>query len=38
MKKNQKKQIPLEVIERWLKDSDWRVRAAAMEACQGNGI
>ena len=30
-----KRQIPLEVIERWLKDSDWRVRTAAMNACNG---
>ena len=30
-----KRQIPLEVIERWLTDSDWYVRAAAMNACNG---
>ena len=30
-----KRQIPLEVIERGLTDSDWRVRAAAMNACNG---
>ena len=30
------KKVPsLEVIERWLKDADWLVRAAAMSACQG---
>ena len=33
-----KKDIPLEVIERWLKDGDWHVRAAAMNACQGKDI
>lgn len=22
--------LPLDIIERWLKDEDWRVRAAAM--------
>lgn len=30
-----KRQIPLEVIYRWLTDSDWRVRTAAMNACNG---
>ena len=30
-----KRQIPLEVIERGLKDSDWYVREAAMNACNG---
>lgn len=30
-----KRQIPLEVIERWLTDSDCDVRAAAMKACNG---
>lgn len=33
-----KKQISLEVIERWLKDGDWRVRAAAMNAYKSKGI
>ncbi len=33
-----KRQLPLETIERWLKDSDWRVRAAAMNACQGKDV
>ena len=28
----------LEVIERWLKDDSWRVRAAAMNACQGREV
>lgn len=28
----------LEVIERWLKDESWRVRAAAMNACKVNGL
>lgn len=30
-----KRQIPVEVIERWLTDSDWRIRTAAMNACNG---
>ena len=30
---NKKKNIPLDVIERWLKADDWRVRKAAMNAC-----
>lgn len=25
-----KKQIPLEIIQAWLKDPDWRVRQAAL--------
>lgn len=33
-----KKQIPLEVIEQGLKDNDWRVRTAAMNACEKNGV
>ncbi len=33
-----KKNIPLEVIKRGLKDSDWRVRAAAMNACAGKDV
>jgi hypothetical protein len=33
-----KKELSIEVIERWLKDQDWRVRAAAMNACQGKDI
>ena len=36
--KNNKKQIPIDVIERWLKDSDWSVREAAMNACQGKDV
>ena len=35
---NKRKQIPLETIERGLHDSDWRVRAAAMHACQGKDV
>ena len=31
------KELPLDVIERWLKDEDCDVRAAAMNACQGRG-
>ena len=34
----QGKDVPLDIIERWLKDSDWRVRAAAMNACQGKDV
>ena len=30
----QGREVPLEVIERWLKDESWRVRAAAMNACR----
>ena len=26
------------MIEKWLKDSDWRVRAAAMNACNGKDV
>lgn len=37
MKKNLK-DVPLEVIERWLKDGDFDVRQAAMNACEKNGI
>nr|DAI48842.1 MAG TPA: non-SMC mitotic condensation complex subunit 1 [Caudoviricetes sp.] len=33
-----KKELSLETIERWLKDGDWRVRAAAMNACQGKDV
>jgi HEAT repeat protein len=33
-----KKQIPVEVIERGLQDSNWRVRVAAMNACQSRDI
>lgn len=33
-----KKDVPLETIERWLEDPDWRVRAAAIKACQKNGV
>ena len=38
MKKNNKKDVPLDIIEKWLKDSDWRVRSAAMNACQGKDV
>ena len=30
--------IPLEIIERWLKDDDCDVRAAAMNACNGKDV
>jgi len=33
-----KKEISLEIIEKWLKDSDWRVRSAAMNACNGKDV
>lgn len=36
--RNSKKEISLDTIERGLKDSDWRVRAAAMNACQGRDV
>ena len=32
------KELSIETIERWLKDTDWRVRAAAMTACQGKDV
>ena len=32
------KSLPLEVIERWLRDNDYDVRAAAMNACQGKDV
>ena len=35
---NNKKKLSSKVIERWLKDSDWRVRKAAMLACQGKDV
>ena len=34
----QLKNVPLEVIEKWLKDNDWRVRQAAMNACNGREV
>ena len=33
-----KRDVPLDVIERGLKDADWRVRQAAMNACQGRDV
>ena len=36
--KNKRKQLPLDVIERWLKDSDCGVRSAAMNACISRDI
>ena len=33
-----KKLLSIETIERWLKASDWRVRTAAMNACQGRDV
>ena len=33
-----RKKLSIEVIEKWLKDSDWRVRAAAMNACAGKDV
>ena len=32
------KRITLEIIERWLKDDDWHVRTAAMNACVGKDV
>ena len=32
------KNLPLEIIERGLKDEDWRVRQAAMNACNGREV
>lgn len=33
-----KKELSIETIERGLKDEDWRVRAAAMNACNGKDV
>ena len=33
-----KKQLSLETIERGLKDTDWCVRSAAINACQGKDV
>ena len=33
-----RKELTLEIIERWLKDSDCYVRTAAMNACQGKDV
>ena len=33
-----KKQLSLEIIKRWLKDTDCDVRRAAMNACQGKDV
>ena len=38
IKNKNSRDIHLDVIERWLKDSDWYVRAAAMNACQGRDV
>ena len=35
---SKRKKLSLEVIERWLKDPDWRVRQAAMNACNGKDV
>ena len=32
------REVPIDVIERGLKDADWRVRQAAMNACQGREV
>ena len=37
MDKN-KKELPIDVIDRWLKDSNCNVRTAAMNACKANKI
>ena len=36
--KNTRKELSLETIERGLKDEDWRVRQAAMNACNGKDV
>ena len=36
--KTLRKNLKLEIIEKWLKDSDWRVRQAATNACQGRDV
>lgn len=33
-----RQKLSLEIIEKWLKDADWRVRQAAMNACKKAGI
>ena len=33
-----KKDVPLDIIEKWLRDSDCDVRAAAMNACTGKDV
>lgn len=33
-----RKTLSIETIERWLRDSDWRARTAAMNACKERGI
>ena len=33
-----RKELSIDIIEKWLKDSDWRIRAAAMNACQGKNV
>ena len=33
-----RKKLSIEVIEKWLNDSDWRVREAAMNACNGRDV
>ena len=30
--------VPLEIIQQWLKDEDWRVRSTAMNACNGREV
>ena len=38
MKWRSKREVPLEVIENGLKDGEWRVGAAAMNACYGREV
>ena len=33
-----RKNIPVEIIEKWLRDTDWRVRNAAMKLAKERGI
>ena len=35
---SKKEKLSLEIIEKWLRDSDYDVRAAAMNACQGKDV
>lgn len=37
-KKKNLKEIPLDIIEKWLSDEDWRVRQAAMNVCKSMNI
>lgn len=32
------KELSLDTIKKWLRNEDWRIRAAAMNACQGKDV